>query len=246
MKLLFSIFIFHFSFSLSAELAPQKILKKMEQNMRGDSSYAEMTMIIERSRYTRSISLRAWALGDDYSMVFVTAPPRDEGTVFLKRKNEIWNYLPRIERTIKLPPSMMSQSWMGSDFSNDDLIRDSSLINDYTHEIIVVESYESRQAWILELTPKEKAAVVWGKVRIWVCKEDFIQLKVKNFDQDGELSQTIRFEEIKKFNDRNLPSRLVLTPHLKDQRTILKYQKLVFGIDKEEDFFSQRNMRRLR
>ncbi|MEX1122551.1 MAG: outer membrane lipoprotein-sorting protein, partial [Balneolales bacterium] len=106
----------------------EEIIDRMQDVMRGESSYAEMTMTIERPRYTREVSMRAWAMGEDYSLILVTAPARDQGAVFLNRESEIWNYVPNIDRTIKMPPSMMSQSWMGSDFTNDDLVRESSLI----------------------------------------------------------------------------------------------------------------------
>jgi outer membrane lipoprotein-sorting protein len=106
--------------------------------------------------------MRAWALGEEYSLILVTAPARDRGTTYLKRGNEIWNYVPNIDRTIKMPPSMMSQSWMGSDFTNDDLVRESSTVEDYDHRILSEETYRGRDAWVLELIPKPEAAVVGG------------------------------------------------------------------------------------
>jgi outer membrane lipoprotein-sorting protein len=111
----------------------REIIQKMESQMRGETAQMEVTMTITRPRYTREMSMKSWALGDDYSLILITAPARDRGTAFLKRKKEIWNYLPSVDRMIKLPPSMMSQSWMGSDFSNDDLVRESSTIDDFSH-----------------------------------------------------------------------------------------------------------------
>ncbi|MGK7371085.1 MAG: outer membrane lipoprotein-sorting protein, partial [Candidatus Halalkalibacterium sp. M3_1C_030] len=105
-----------------------EIVKRADEKMRGESSRAEITMEIIRPTWSRSISMKAWSLGMDYSLILVTAPARDEGTAYLKRGNEIWNWLPDINRTIKMPPSMMSQSWMGSDFSNNDLVEESSIV----------------------------------------------------------------------------------------------------------------------
>ncbi|MCC5934708.1 MAG: outer membrane lipoprotein-sorting protein [Balneolales bacterium] len=225
---------------------PKEIIRQMDQTMRGESSYAEMTMTIERPRYTREVSIRSWALGNTHSMILITAPARDEGTTFLKRDNEIWNYVPGVDRTIRMPPSMMAQSWMGSDFTNDDLVRETSVIDDYTHELLREETVDGRQAWVIRLVPDPDAAVVWGHVLMWICQTDFIQLRVENFDQRGELAQTILFDDIRTLGGRTLPGRLTVIPADRDQKTVLQYRELRFGIREGEDFFTQRNMQRLR
>lgn len=224
-----------------------EIIERMEDVMRGESSYAEMTMTIERPRYTRDVSMRAWAKGEDYSLILVTAPARDQGTTYLKREDEIWNYVPTIDRTIKMPPSMMSQSWMGSDFTNDDLVRETSIINDYEHRILREEEYEGRESWVLELIPEPNAPVVWGKILVWVARENYLQLRVENYDQRNELANTMRFEDIQELNGRQIPTRMELTPaDQPDQRTILTYQEMEFDIDIDESFFTRQNMRRIR
>jgi outer membrane lipoprotein-sorting protein len=238
--------IFQIPGSLSAQTASE-IIERMEEIMRGESSYSEMTMTIERPRYSREVSMRAWALGEEFSLIQITDPARDRGTAFLKRENEIWNYVPNIDRTIKMPPSMMSQSWMGSDFTNDDLVRESSTIEDYEHRILREESYEGRESWILELIPKPEAPIVWGKVLIWVDKDQYMQLRVENFDQRDELANTIEFTEIREMDGRMVPSKLTLIPADKpDHKTIMQYRNLEFDINLDEAFFSQQNMRRIR
>lgn len=224
-----------------------EIISRMEEVMRGESSRAEMTMTIERPRYTRQVSMKAWALGEDYSLILITEPARDRGTAYLKRENEIWNYVPNIDRTIKMPPSMMSQSWMGSDFTNDDLVRESSTLEDYNHSIRREESYNGRESWVLELIPKPESPVVWGKVLMWVDKENYIQLKVENYDQRDELANTIEFSEIGEMGGRTFPAKMMLTPaDTPDHRTIMEYQSLEFDVDIDESFFTLRNMRRIR
>jgi outer membrane lipoprotein-sorting protein len=219
----------------------------MEDVMRGESSYAEMTMTIDRPRYTREISMKAWALGEDFSLILITSPARDEGTTYLKRQNEIWNYVPNIDRTIKMPPSMMSQSWMGSDFTNDDLVRESSTLEDYDHSILREETLDGRDTWVLELIPKPDAAIVWGKVLIWVDKEHYILLKEENYDQNEQVENTIYFSEITEIDNRVFPTKMLLQPaDNPDQKTIMKYQTLEFDIDINESFFTQQNMRRVR
>ena len=232
--------------SLPAQDASE-IIRKMDQVMRGESSYAEMTMKIERPRYDREVSMKSWAKGDDFSLILITGPARDKGTTYLKRKSEIWNYVPNIDRTIKMPPSMMSQSWMGSDFTNDDLVRESSTVDDYKHKILRDEIYLGMETWVLELVPHPDTPVVWGKVIVWVLKEDFLQVRSEQFDQQNELASTIEFDEIEMMGGRKIPTKLTMTPADKpDHRTILKYSELEFNIDIEESFFSKSNMKRVR
>lgn len=224
-----------------------EIIERMEEVMRGESSEAEMTMTIERPRYTRDVSMKAWALGTDYSMILITAPARDQGTTYLKRNNEIWNYVPNIDRTIKMPPSMMSQSWMGSDFTNDDLVRESSMAEDYEHSIYNEEEYEERETWVLELIPRPDTPIVWGKVLMWVDKEHYIQLKVEQYDQRDELVNTIIFSDIGEMGGRIFPAKMTLIPENKpDHKTIMEYKHLEFDVDLNESFFTQQNMRRVR
>ena len=232
--------------STSAQTAAE-IIDRMEEVMRGESSVAEMTMTIERPRYTREISMKAWSMGEDFSLILITAPARDQGTTYLKRRNEIWNYVPNIDRTIKMPPSMMSQSWMGSDFTNDDLVRESSTVNDYEHRILREEEYNGRDAWVLELIPKPDTPIVYGKVLMWVDKEHYIQLKVENYDQRDELANTIEFSEIGEMGGRTFPAKMTLTPADKpDHQTVMEYRNLEFDVDLSESFFTQQNMRRVR
>ena len=222
-----------------------EIIEQVDQKMRGESSYAEMTMTIVRPRYTREVSMRAWSLGDDYSLIKITEPARDEGTAYLKRENEIWNYVPNIDRTIKMPPSMMSQSWMGSDFSNDDLVRESSITEDYEHSILREDTLRGRESWVLELIPKPDAAVVYGKVLLWVDKEEYIQLRVEKYDQQGELANTLELTDIREMGGRLLPAKLTLSPADKpDHKTIMEYREIEFNISPDESFFSLQNMRR--
>lgn len=226
---------------------PAELVERMEQAMRGDSSYAEMTMTIERPRYTREISLRAWMLGRSHSLVLVTAPARDEGTAFLMHDSMIWNYDPRIDRTMRLPSSMMAQPWMGSDFTNDDLVRDSNVLEDYTHELLRTEDYEGSRCHVVRLTPKPDTPVPWGKVKMWIRAGDYLQLRVENYDQRGGLVNVMRLEDIADFGGRSVPSRITVVPADKEnERTVLTYAKLEFDIPLEPGFFSQRNMRRLR
>ncbi|HIF14672.1 MAG TPA: outer membrane lipoprotein-sorting protein, partial [Bacteroidetes bacterium] len=174
------------SFFSSAQTATE-IITKADEKMRGKSSYSEMKITTVRPKWQKEMTLKTWTKGSDYSVSLVMSPAKEKGSVFLKRENEVWNYLPTLERTIKLPPSMMMQSWMGTDLTNDDLIKQSSTVVDYTHKILGEENVEGLPCWKLELIPKEEAAVVWGKIISWIDKADYMQMKSEFYDEDDEL-----------------------------------------------------------
>ncbi len=222
---------------------PREIMQEVEQNMRGDASYNEMSMKIERPRYTREISMRSWALGEDYSLVYVTAPARDEGTAFLKRGNEIWNYQPNIDRTVKMPPSMMSQSWMGSDFTNDDLVNASSLTDDYSHQLLGEEEVDGHLCYVIEMTPKPDNPVVYEKTIQYISKEHTLPVRSENFDERDNLVNTIYFKDFSTMGGRTIPAVMEMVPADKDnQRTVITTHQADFDIDVSEDFFSTRNL----
>ncbi len=223
-----------------------EIITKMDELRRGNSSYSELSISIIRPKWTRKMDVRSWALSTEYSMILITSPAREKGTVYLKRKKEIWNWVPRIERNIKLPPSMMMQSWMGSDFTNDDLIEESSIVQDYNHKLLEESSLNSRDVYVIELIPKENAPVVWGKILIWVDMEDYLELKTEMYDEDGFLVSTIHFSDIKEFGDKKLPARMEYIPEENEgYKTVLEYNHIDFDIDIEENFFTERNMTRI-
>jgi outer membrane lipoprotein-sorting protein len=224
-----------------------EIIKKMEDRMRGESLIVEMEMEIVRPRYSRTMAIKSWSLGQDYSLILLTAPARDRGTAFLKRKKEIWNWMPGIERTIKLPPSMMSQSWMGSDFTNDDLVRESSIIDDYNHRVIGEEVLDGLLCYKIELIPKPDAAVVWGKILLWVEKSRFIQLKGENYDEYGTLVSTIKLSEIRKMDGRDVPTLLeMFIADKPGHKTIIRYHQMTFNKPIDESFFSVQNLKQVR
>ena len=226
---------------------PRDLIKQMEDNMRGDASYQEMTMQTVRPRYTREITLKAWSLGDDYSLIFVTAPARDKGTAFLKRGNEMWNYVPNIDRTVKMPPSMMSQSWMGSDFSNDDLVRGVSTVDDYTHSLLRTEEMDGHQCYVIEMVPKPEAPVVFEKVVYWISKKHYLPVKLENYDELGDLVSTINFKEIKNLGGRNIPTVIEMIPEGKlGQKTVLTTHKADYSVSLNQNFFSIQNLTNIR
>ena len=224
-----------------------EIIKKVDQKMRGNSSRSDMTMKIIRSDWSREISMKGWSLGTEYSLILITSPARDQGTAFLKRDKEIWNWQPTIDRVVKLPPSMMTQSWMGSDFTNDDLVKESSVVYDYTHHLRGDTTLSGYNAWKIELLPKEDAAVVWGRIVIYVSKEDNIELLIRYYDEDDFLINTMILSEIREMGGRTIPTRMDMIPaENPDQRTVIIYNDIEFDTDIGQNFFSIQNMKRIR
>jgi outer membrane lipoprotein-sorting protein len=231
----------------AAAESADEIIRKADLKMRGQSSYTEMTMQIKRPAWTRSMSMKAWTKDQNYSLVLVTAPAQDKGSSSLKRFKEMWNWVPNIERIIKIAPSMLGQSWMGSDFTNDDLINQSSIVVDYTHVLIKEESFDKALCWVIESIPKPDAPVVWGKQVLWISKGEYNMRKVEYYDEFEDLINTMSTFDVTMLGGRKIPARQEMQPADKpDQKTILLYHKAQFDFDIPTDFFSQKNMRDLR
>ncbi|MBP1629668.1 MAG: rane protein [Bacteroidetes bacterium] len=229
---------------ISQNISAIDIIKKADSKLRGNSAYSEFTMIIIRPTYKRSISMKAWTKGNKYALIKILSPAKEKGQGFLKREKELWNWIPSIDRMIKMSSSIMSQSWMGSDLSNDDMIRESSMVNDYNHKLIKHEIIRGLNSYKLELIPKPNSAIVWGKVNIWIDKEYFTLVRIENYDQDNILVQTIEYFDLKTFGDRILPSRMEISPSdKKSNKTTLITNKADFNIKINESFFSQQNLK---
>jgi outer membrane lipoprotein-sorting protein len=240
-----TIVFFSFAFGLAQDAT--SIVKKAEQLMRANSSYTEMTMTIIKPNWSREMTMKVWALEPDYTLVYIEAPAKDKGTVTLKRKKEVWNWIPAVNRAIKVPPSMMMQDWMGSDFTNDDLVRQSSIVVDYTHSIIGEEKMAGYDCYKIEMIPKPDAGVVWGKIITWISKDGYLQLRADHYDEDLTLIKSMVGSEIKKLGGRTIPAHWEMIPHDKaGQKTVLDYLKIDFNIKIDESFFSQQNMKRVR
>ncbi len=247
MKTKFLLLIFTFGAIASSAQDITEIIRKADEKFRGESSQGTMTMIIERPTWSREVTMKNWTKGNDYSLIYITAPAKEKGQVFLKRQSEMWNWVPTIERMIKIPPSMMMQSWMGSDFTNDDLVRESSLVEDYNQKLIGEETIEGYDCYKAELIPKDDAPVVWGKLIMWVSKKDYLWLKAEYYDEDGNLVNTEILSDVKKMDDRLMPTRLEMIPADEEgNKTIMIFNEIKFNVNLDESFFSQQNMKRIR
>lgn len=233
--------------NLTLAQSANEIVKRAQELLYAKSSYSEMKMTIIKPDWQRILGMKVWALEPDYAMIYITDPARDKGTVTLKRKNEIWNWLPSIQKVIKIPPSMMNQSWMGSDFTNDDLVRSSSYEKDYTHKILGEEKLNDYICYKIESIPKPEAGIVWSKVITYITKNSFMQLKSEFYDEENNLVKIFTGSEIKNIGGRTLPTRWEMVPINKpNNKTIIEYMKIDFNIEINQSFFSQQNMTRVR
>jgi outer membrane lipoprotein-sorting protein len=236
-----------FTNTYSQELSARDIIKKADDKNRGQTSEITMTLTIIRPDWKRSLSLKSWSKGTEYSLIYITAPAKEKGQVFLKRDKEMWNWVPSIERLIKIPPSMMMQSWMGSDYTNDDLVKESSIVVDYTQKLLGKEKVRDQECYKIELTPLPDAAVTWGKIISWITVKGFDQWKTEYYDEDKNLINLMNAYDIKKMGDREIPTRLEIEPvNKKGNKTILEINSAVFNRPISDDFFSQQRMKSIK
>lgn len=237
-----SIALLLFSHAAGAQEA-RDIVKRADEKAKGKTSVSTITIQTVRPNWTREMTVKSWTKGNDYALILVTAPAKEKGVVFLKRDKEVWNWVPSIERNIKMPPSMMSQSWMGTDFTNDDLVKEASILEDYDHSFVEDTVIEGRGCYKIQLIPKPTAAVVWGKLLMCIDRKDYLMLHVEYFDEDGMLINTMHAGDIKMLGGRLLPGRLEMIPsEKKGNKTILLYTALAFDQPIEDSFFTVQNM----
>ncbi len=224
-----------------------EIICKAEAKMQGESSQSEMEMKVVRPSWERTITFKTWSKGTTFSMVLILSPARDKGQSFLKSRNDMWSWNPTINRMIKMPPSMMSQGWMGSDYSNDDMMKESSLVTEFTHKILRKEQVDNMECWVIELIPTDESSVVWGKLVMWISTKDYFEMKSEFYDEDMELVKTHLAADIRFMHDRNIPTRFEIIPADKPtQKTIVQIKNIRFNLPLNESFFTQQNMKTLK
>lgn len=223
------------------------IIQRVDRVLRGDSSRGVARMEIVTEHWERQLTMEMVSLGTDHSLVRVQSPAREAGTATLMADDDIWNYLPKVDRTIKIPASMMAGSWMGSHFTNDDLVKDSQLIDDYDIEIAFDGARDGVPVWEFRLTPKPEAAVVWGHVDYRVRQGDYMPLWARYHDEDGELARTMMFSDFRDLGGRVVPAVMDMQPADKpNERTSVVYESLEFDIDIDESYFSLNRLKRRR
>ena len=231
--------------SVTDEQRVYEIVDQVDQLLRGDSSQGTLTMQIVTENWQRSLTMQVWSQGTENSLVRIEKPRKEAGMATLKVGNNIWNYLPKVSRTIKIPTSMMMASWMGSHFTNDDLVKESSMSRDYFITISYEGERNGSSVYEFTLIPKPDAAVVWGKLELEVRQDDLMPTWHRYYDEDGTLIRELTFSEYTLMGGRRVPTRLVMQPYDKPgEQTVIIYDDLAFDVPIQADTFSLRNLER--
>ena len=225
----------------------EDLIRHMDALWRGETSKALLTMTVTTRRYKRTMTIEAWSHGKHRSLVVVRKPKKDRDVATLKVKENIWNYLPKINRVTKVPSSMMAGSWMGSHFTNDDLVKDSTFEDDYQSSITFAGERDGRAIYEVTSIPKADAAVVWGRVTIVFEQSAMTPLHALYYDEEDVLVRTMRFDQPREIDGRLVPMRMQLQPEDKaDESTVIVYENIEFGVPLQESFFSLQTLKRRR
>ena len=220
-----------------------EIVRAAWDHWRGESSYGEMTMVIHRPSWERSNSMRVWTRGSKHSLVRVTAPRKDAGNGTLMVDSSMWTYSPKVNRVIKVPSSMMGQSWLGSDFSNKDVSRADDIVEQYDHTLLAQEEHEGHVVYVIESVPHEEAAVVWGK-EVLRIRDDNVLLSQEFYDQEGVLVKALRTLEVGKMGGRTLAIRQRMAKvDTEDEWTEIGFDSIEFDVDLSDNLFTRSNLR---
>lgn len=227
------------AFTMADEKAVN-LLKKVDELYRSQTAIATMQMTVLTPNWQRTMKLKSWGRGLEDTFIRILSPKKDRGVATLKIDKEMWNYFPKINKVIKVPPSMMMGSWMGSDFTNDDLVREVSLVEDYH-----VDLTEKDELYTLKLSPKQNTVTVWEKIEFTVQKKDLMPLEQRYYNEKDELVRSMVFDKVKEFNGRAMPARMVMTPHKKPgNSTVIEYLEMSFDQPLPKNIFSLRNLQK--
>ncbi|MCB9228177.1 MAG: outer membrane lipoprotein-sorting protein [Deltaproteobacteria bacterium] len=229
--------------AFSQTVSPQELLRKVDDLYRSKGSQGQIEMELITPDWSRTLKMDMWTRGMDYTFVRIREPRKDKGVSSLKRQNDMWNFFPKINKVIKVPPSMMMGSWMGSDFTNDDLVRNSSLVRDY---VIVSSSNEGDHVSIV-LKPQEQTVSVWGKIRIVISQKNQIPLQQEFYDERDQKMRILYFKDVRQFGNRIIPATMELEPlNQKGHKTIIRYVSAQFDTDVPESTFTLTNLQKRR
>ena len=227
------------------KLTAKQILDRVDDLYRGKSAHGKMTMAIKTEHWQRELKIEFWSRGKDRSLARILSPKKEKGTATLRSGNNIWNYLPKVKRVIKVPSSMMGASWMGSHFTNDDLVKESRMADDYTFKVTFEGKREGRRIVEITCTPRRDAAVVWGRVVVEVTAKNHIPVRMLYYDEDLKLARTMIFSKVKTIAGRKIPTVAKMVPsRKKGEYTELRYHALELDIDVPKRLFTLRSLKR--
>ncbi|MBD3180064.1 MAG: outer membrane lipoprotein-sorting protein [Candidatus Latescibacteria bacterium] len=232
----------------ASESDVDRVIEKLDRLYRSSSSTGSMKMTIINPHWERSLVMDFWSEGMDRMLIVVTEPEKEKGTATLKIDNEMWNYIPNINKVVKIPPSMMMANWMGSDFTNDDIVRESSFISDYHYSEINPPEAEEGMMY-LELVPKEGVVTLWKKLVMKVDRENLLPVEQRYVDEKERVMKKMLYDRVKVMDGKEIPTRMTMVPlseEKKGHRTTVEYLDIEFEVELDDDLFSLRNLRKRR
>lgn len=233
------------SVASAQDLTVTEMVRRYDRLLRGETNQWQVEMVVKTPRWERGYRMASWMAGERKTLIRVLAPKKSEGQGFLKLDLSLWMYLPTVERTIMIPPSMMLQDFLGSDFSYDDLVKAGRAVEDYTHRLLREETLDGTKTWVVELTPKPEAPVVYGKLILWLRFGDSVPVRQEFYDEGGVLLKTIQYSEVRQFNDRAIPSRWRVVNEIKKGNTTeLRILDARFNLPLADELFTQRRLER--
>ena len=230
----------------AAPINPSSVIEQGEKQLRGETSQIQMRMMIRHAAYQRELMLRSWSVGKEKSLVVILEPPKENGISSLRLLNQMWNFFPNTDQTIRIPTSVMLQSWMGSDFTNDDLMKLSSLSADYDHQLLKELKYQNESVRLIQCTPKPKAPVVWGKILYWARTKDNLPMKEEYYDEKEKLIRTLLLSEFKLMDDRIIPTKLSIeSAENPGESTTITYEKALYDRKIPDSQFERGRLREI-
>jgi outer membrane lipoprotein-sorting protein len=246
LKIIVTFILFKMFFSTCASasnLDPEIILNNVDDVYRSNASHGILTLSVKTSNWQRSLTLEQWSKGNDMHLLKVLKPKKEKNLATLRVDKNVWNYMPKVKRVVKIPSSMMSSSWMGSHFTNDDLVKQSRMVIDYDFSITYEGLRDGVDIVEISCIPKKNAAVVWGKVEVIVYRNDFIPLNIVYYDEDLKLSRTLKFSNIQVLGGKKIPLQMKMVPTDEpEESTTILWEKINFDLTIKDDFFSLRKL----
>jgi outer membrane lipoprotein-sorting protein len=221
----------------------QKLIDAAENIVKGKTAHGTIEMTVTRPDFSRTLKMESWWQGNEKALIVIKAPKKDAGDKTLKIGNEMWSYLENTETTIKVPPSMMLQSWNGSDFTNDDLVRESNYARDYKATLQDTQTVENTLSWKILLDPRPEAPVVWGRLEYWIARRDTLPVRIDYYDEKGDLKRHMVFSDVKPMGSRTIPTVWTMYDDTKKgQSTTMRLLDMQFDIKISQRFFSKREL----
>ena len=246
LRIIVTFLLFKFFFStcaIASNLDPEIILNNVDDIYRSNASHGILTLSVKTSNWQRSLTLEQWSKGNDMHLLKVLKPKKEKNLATLRVDKNVWNYMPKVKRVVKIPSSMMSSSWMGSHFTNDDLVKQSRMVIDYDFSITYEGLRDGVDIVEISCIPKKNAAVVWGKVEVIVYRNDFIPLNIVYYDEDLKLSRTLKFSNIQVLGGKKIPLQMKMVPTDEpEESTTILWEKITFDLAIKDDFFSLRKL----